>query len=211
MTRARELALVALTALGLAACAGGASTTPPDDDARPLVRFSAAIVGYPGTDAVLIAGRASHSGDLLALGVLYGFAGRLDLDLLDPADVPSNVLAPPSFGGCDLTVTPGNLRIAEFVSVNNGDGSLTIQLRNRPPEAEIAGTEVYGFMLANVVGSITATCTVGVIEVDVDLSLRPGWNLVAQRITGDDQGDPEHAETFTIDALPEEATWYVLP
>lgn len=211
MHHARELALVALTAFGLTACAAGASVTPPDDDPDPLRRVSTAVVGYPGQDAVVVEGRAGMIGDLLALGVLYGFTARLDLDLLDPADIPASLLAPPGLQNCVATVTPENLRVAEFVNITSSDASLVIQLRNRPPDAEIVGTVAYGFMLANVAGSISATCSVGIIELDVDIALQSGWNLVGQRITEYEMGVVERAESFSLDALPEEATWYVLP
>ena len=211
MDRAREFALVAVIAIGLAACDAGAPVTPPDDDSEPLRSVTAAVVGHPSPDAVVVEGRVGMVGDLLALGVLYGFSARLDLDLLDPADIPASLLGPPSLQDCDLTVNPENLRIAQFVNIASSDASLVLQLRNRPPDAEIVGTEAYGFMLANVGGSIAATCSIGIIELDLDLTLQPGWNLVAQRITEYEQGVVERAENVSLDVLPEEATWYVLP
>jgi len=134
-----------------------------------------------------------------------------ELVLVVPAGIPASLLEPPSQQHCDATVTPEHLRIAQFVYLTNSDASLLLQLRNRPPDAEIVGAVAYGSMLANVAGSISATCSVGIIELDVDITLPPGWNLVAQRIAAFEQGVEERAESFTLDALPEAATWYVLP
>lgn len=211
MMRARLIALVALIALGLAACGGGTSAPPTDDDPEPLAGLSSPVIGYPDSDAVAIEGRAGAGGALIALGVLHGFAARLDLELIAPSDIPGGVLQPVTLPGCDLTVTPANLRAADFVIVASPDASLALQLRNRAFGAERLGTEYYGFIIANVDGSIVATCDFGVQQVEFDTTLEAGWNLVRVRTTEYEAGVIERLVATTIDALPEEAAWYVAP
>lgn len=210
MMRVRLIALVALIALGLAACGGGTSSPPPDDD-QTLTGLSTPVIGYAGTDTVVVEGRVSGVGALIGIGVLHGFAARLDLDLIDPTDIPGGVLVPIALPGCDLTATPTNLRAADFVNVARSDGGLVLQLRNRPFGAASLGTEYYGFLIANVAGSLVASCDYGVEQVEFDLTLDAGWNLVRVRTTEYDEGVIERLVATTIDALPDEAAWYVAP
>jgi hypothetical protein len=80
------------------------------------------------------------------LDVVNGWSSSDHHVVAKPADPSTRPAARPWSHGRDL-------RIAEFVNVSNGDDSLTVQLRNRPPDAEVVGTEAYGFMLANVASS----------------------------------------------------------
>lgn len=211
MTRARVVLFVALLALGLAACGGGVSTPPRDDDPDTLSRVSASVVGYADTDAVVVEGRSTASGALIALGVLHGFAARLDLELIDPADIPGGALMPPDLPNCDVALTPASLRTADFVDVRSPDGSLTLQLRNRPFGAEPVGSEYYGFMVANVDGSIAVTCDDGDVQVSLDATVQAGWNVVGVRITAYEEGVFIRLEGASIDAVPADAAWYVAP
>lgn len=140
------------------------------------------------TDAVVVEGRSSASGALIALGALHGFAARLDLELIDPADIPGGALMPADLPTCDVALTPASLRTADVVDVRSPDGSLTRQLRNRPFGAEPVGSEPYGFMVANVDGPIAVTCDDGDVQISLDATVQAGWNVMGVRSTAYEEG-----------------------